>query len=124
MGAVPVVPAGPVSTVPAGGATRLGKMNSLLLLLVSVSAWVIVKLTLALSAMALMTVCRNGVTAFPLANPDTCGREKASPLPSVTLVMSKEGGRPGAPAEDTSPQLTVLPAMGLPLASDTFTTMG
>src|ERR1017187_9885954 len=123
MGAVPVVPAGPVSTVPAGGATSCGKMNSALLLLVSVSAWVIVKLTLAVSAMALMTVCRNGVMAFPLASPNAVGREKASPLPSVTLVMSKVGGGPAAP-EDTSPQLTVLPAMGLPLASDTLTTMG
>src|ERR1017187_528435 len=123
MGAVPVVPAGPVSTVPAGGATSCGKMNSALLLLVSVSAWVIVKLTLAVSAMALMTVCRNGVTAFPLGDNNTFGREKASPLGFVTLVMAKLGGKP-PPDEDTSPQVTVLPAMGLPLASDTLTTMG
>src|ERR1019366_9757012 len=94
MGTVPVVPAGPVSTVPIGGASRLVEMNWALLWL-SVSAWVIVKLTLAVSAMALMTVCRNGVMAFPLASPNAVGREKASPLPSVTLVMAKVGGGAG-----------------------------
>src|ERR1019366_10447886 len=116
MGTVPVVPAGPVSTVPIGGASRLVEMNWALLWL-SVSAWVIVKLTLAVSAMALMTVCRNGVTAFPLGDNNTFGREKASPLGFVTLVIAKLGGKP-PPDEDTSPQVTVLPAMGLPLASD------
>src|ERR1035441_4607676 len=120
MGTVPVVPAGPVSTVPTGGALRLVEMSSEPL--TSVSAWVIVKLTLAVSAMALMTVCRNGVTAFPLGENNTFGREKASPLLFVTLVMSKLGAK--APAKDTSTQVTVLPAMGLPLASDTLTTMG
>src|ERR1039458_7583072 len=103
MGTVPVVPAGPVSTVPAGGASRLVEMNGARLLL-SMSASVIVKLTLAVSAMALMTVCRNGVTAVPFGNDNAFGREKASPLLFVTLVMSKEGGKPPA-EEDTRPQL-------------------
>src|ERR1019366_123426 len=70
-----------------------------------------------------MTLCRNGCTTVPpWGTFVTDGREKASPLLSVVLVPSKAGGRRAV--EDTSVQLTVLPAMGLPLASVTLTTMG
>src|ERR1035437_351900 len=122
MGLVPGLPAGPVSSVPKSGVTSASWTIWALGLAVA-SAWVSTKLTLALSTVALMMLCRKGVKAEPSGVfVGMYSLEMESPLLSVTVVGSDENVPPGV--EETTCQLTVLPAMGLPLASVTLTTLG
>src|ERR1035437_453131 len=125
MGLVPVLPAGPVSTVPKSVTSWEKIICTLLVVVCPTSAWVSVKLALVLSAVAKIMYCRSGGWVA-LANGSTgAGNslEMASPLLSVVVVSSNVGNPPGGKGA-TCCQLTVLFWMGLPLASVTLTTMG
>src|ERR1035441_2016770 len=122
MGVVPGLPAGPVSV--GGGPGNQAGLAVTLWAPVSeeMSAMVSVKLALTPSTEALMTLCRNGVCIVVVCSAPWYSVETESPLLSVTVVEGNTGWR--IPEKDTSPQVTVLPAMGTPLASLTLATMG